>query len=52
MLTKISEFVKGHLNDIILSIVIILLIMLSFAMGYIMGIYHSKTPIQIEQTIN
>jgi uncharacterized membrane protein affecting hemolysin expression len=49
MLTKISEFVKAHFNDIILIIIVALLIMLSFASGYITAKYQSKTPVQIEK---
>ncbi len=49
MLTKIFEFVKAHFNDIILIIIVALLIMLSFASGYIVAKYQSKTPVQIEK---
>jgi len=49
MLTKISEFVKAHFNDIILFIVVALLIMLAFATGYITAKYQFKTPIQVIQ---
>ena len=49
MLTKISEFVKGHFYDIILFIIVALLVMLSFALGYISAKYGSKEPIIIEQ---
>jgi hypothetical protein len=49
MLTKISDFVKAHFSDIILFIIVALLIMLSFAIGYIAGKTGSKTPIKIEQ---
>lgn len=49
MLAKIAAFVKSHFNDIILIIVVSLLILLSFACGYIMAKYQSKEPIQIEQ---
>jgi len=50
MLTKISEFVKAHFNDIILIIIVALLIMLSFASGYILAKYQIKTPVQIEKS--
>ncbi len=49
MLTKISEFVKTHLNDIILLLVVILLAMFAFAAGYITAKNQIKTPIQIIQ---
>jgi len=52
MLSEIRDFVKAHLNDIILFIIVALLIMLSFAIGYITAKYGSKTPISIEQTTN
>ena len=47
MLAKIKDFVKPHFNDIILFIVIVLLVMLAFASGYITAKYQSKEPIQI-----
>ena len=48
ILTKISAFVKSNFNDIMLFIIVILLILLSFAAGYIVAKYQSKPPIQIE----
>lgn len=47
-LTKISGFVKLHFSDIIIFIIVALLIMLSFAVGFITAKYQNKTPIQIE----
>jgi hypothetical protein len=52
MLTKISEFVKAHFNDIILFIIVALLIMLAFATGYITAKSQLKTPIQVIQDQN
>ena len=52
MLTKISEFVKAHFNDIILFIIVALLIMLAFATGYITAKNQFKTPIQVIQDQN
>jgi hypothetical protein len=52
MLTKILEFVKAHINDIILFIIVALLILFSFAMGYLLGKHQLKTPIHIEQSTN
>jgi hypothetical protein len=49
MLTKISEFVKDHINDIILFVTVALLVMLSFAVGYIASKSQLKTPIQVIQ---
>lgn len=48
MLSEIKDFVKAHINDIILFIVVVLLIMLSFAFGYISAKYQQKEPIKIE----
>ncbi len=48
MIAKISGFVKERFNDIILFIIVCLLILLSFAAGYITAKYESKEPIQIE----
>jgi hypothetical protein len=53
ILSKIVSFVKHfyHRNvyDIILFIIVVLLIMLSFASGYITAKYQMKEPIKIEQ---
>jgi hypothetical protein len=47
MLAEIKEFVKAHFNDIILFIIVILLVLFSFAGGYIIAKYQTKEPIQI-----
>jgi hypothetical protein len=47
ILSKFQGFVKPYFNDIILFIIIILLIMLSFASGYIAAKYQAKEPIQL-----
>jgi len=52
MIKETHNFIKVHFSDIILFIIVALLIMLSFAIGYIAGKTSSKTPIQIEQSIN
>lgn len=49
MIAKISNFVKAKFNDIMLVIVVMLLIFLSFAFGFIMAKYQQKPPIQIEE---
>ena len=49
MLSKIKDFVKVHFNDIMLIIVVALLILLSFASGFIIAKYQLKQPIQIEE---
>jgi hypothetical protein len=48
MLTKIKQFVKLHQNDIILLIGVILISLLSFAIGYIVAKEQEKEPIKIE----
>jgi len=50
MLAKIRDFVKSHFNDIMTFIIVVLLIMLAFATGYITAKYQSKEPIKIEYT--
>ncbi len=47
ILTKIISFVKSHFNDIMLFIIVALLILLSYAAGYITAGYQLKEPIQI-----
>ncbi len=47
MLTEIKEFVKGHFNDIILFVIVVLLILMAFAVGYIVAKYQLKEPMQI-----
>ena len=49
MLSKIKDFVKAHLNDMMLFIIVVLLILFAFAAGYITAKYQSKEPIKIEQ---
>jgi len=51
ILPKIVGFVKSRFNDIMLFIIIILLVLLSFAAGFIIAKYQSKTPIQIEKAL-
>lgn len=50
MLTKIKEFVKTYQADIILVIGVILISLLSFAMGYIVAKQQDKEPIRLEMT--
>mgnify|MGYP005841617653 CR=1 FL=1 len=50
MLAKIKQFVKTYQADIILVIGVILISLLSFAMGYIMAKQQEKEPIQFEMT--
>ena len=48
MLSKFTQFVKRHQEDIILIIGVILISLLSFAAGYIVAEQQEKTPIQFE----
>ncbi len=47
MLPEINEFVKAHFYDIILFVIVVLLILLAFAVGYIIAKYQLKEPMQI-----
>ena len=47
MLAEIIDFVKAHFYDILLFIIVVLLVMLAFAGGYIIAKQQIKTPIQI-----
>ena len=48
MLTKIKEFLKKYQADIILVIGVILISLLSFAIGFIIAKQQEKEPIKIE----
>jgi len=48
MLAEIKDFVKAHFNDIILFIIVVLLVMLAFAGGYITAKYQTKTPLELK----
>lgn len=48
MLTKIKQFVKDRQEDIILLIGVILISLLSFAVGYIVAKQQDKEPIKFE----
>ena len=50
MLAKIKNFVKEYQADIILVIGVILISLLSFAMGYIVAKTYDKEPLRIEMT--
>jgi len=52
MLSNIKQLVKTHQGDIILLIGVVLISLLSFAAGYIVGAWPEKTPVQIEETQN
>ena len=48
MLSKIKEFVKNHQADIILTVGVVLISLLSFAMGYIAAKQLEREPVRIE----
>ncbi|MEK7562693.1 MAG: hypothetical protein AAB509_03370 [Patescibacteria group bacterium] len=54
MLAEIKDFVKRFYDrnfyDIMIFIIVALLVMLSFAVGFILAKYQDKEPIKIEQT--
>jgi len=50
ILSRIKEFVKEHEGDIILAIGVVLISLLSFAIGYLTAKEQLKEPIRIEQT--
>jgi len=52
MLQKIKQFVKTHQDDIILLIGVILISLLSFAVGFIVAKQQEKEPIRIEKSTN
>jgi hypothetical protein len=47
-LQEIKEFVKRYQADIVLVIGVILISLLSFAMGYITARTHEKPPLEFE----
>jgi hypothetical protein len=48
MLSKIKDFVKKHQADIILTAGVILISLLSFAMGYIVSRTYDRPPLEFE----
>lgn len=51
MLTKIINFVKINISDIILIIGVLLISSLSFSIGYITAKYQEKEPLSIEDSV-
>ena len=49
MVAKIAEFVKRYEIDIILAIGVVLVSLLSFAIGYLTAKEQLKEPIRVEQ---
>ena len=48
MIANLVEFVKKYESDIILAIGVVLISLLSFAVGYLTAKEHFKEPIKIE----
>lgn len=51
MLAKIKEFIKGHQEEIVLVIGVILISLLSFAVGFITCSTQQKEPLIIEEAV-
>jgi hypothetical protein len=49
MLEKVKVFIKEHLDDIVLLVGVILISLLSFAIGFIVAKQQEKEPLKIEQ---
>lgn len=52
LFSKISNGIKRYQSDLILAIGVILISLLSFAMGYITAKTFDKEPIKIENNLN
>ena len=52
MFGRLKDFIKNYQSDIILLIGVILISLLSFAMGYILAKQQNKEPIKIEYNPN
>lgn len=49
ILANLREFVKAHFIDIMLVLIIVLLVLLSFGVGFIIGKYQNKAALQINE---
>ena len=49
ILAKILQFVKTHIDAILLLLIIMLFVLVSFASGYIIAKYQDRAPILINQ---
>lgn len=49
MIAKFKNFVKKNQKDIVLIIGVILVSLLSFALGYLTAKYQEKIPLQLEE---
>jgi multisubunit Na+/H+ antiporter MnhC subunit len=48
MLSKLSQFVKDHYQDLILTLMVLLISLFSFGLGYLAAKYQEKETIKIE----
>ena len=48
MIEKVRDFLKVYFNDIMLFIIVVLLIMLLFAIGYIAVKYQTKSSLELK----
>lgn len=51
MLAKILEFVKARFDAILIAVIFILVILCSFAAGYIIAKWGDREPITINQAV-
>lgn len=49
MLAKFIEFVKAHIDNILLATAVALFVLFSFAAGYIIAKYQDRPPIEVIQ---
>ncbi len=49
ILEKIKKFIQENQDDIILSIGVILISLLCFALGYLLATHQQKQPLQFEE---
>lgn len=50
MFFRVKKFVQHNQNDIILFMVVFLICLLSFAIGYLIAKYQQKEPLKFEET--
>lgn len=50
MLSKFIKFIKSHEQDIVLLVGVVLISLLSFAIGFITAKQQEKQPLQFEMT--
>jgi hypothetical protein len=48
MLSSFRQFVKDNIRSLILTLMVFLISLLSFALGYLIAKYQGREPIRIE----